>query len=74
MRDKTLKTLADKYETNIPAVILSWASKVGVGVVPQSSNNAHIKSNFDVYMNPLPLTDGEMETINALDGTDPICD
>jgi diketogulonate reductase-like aldo/keto reductase len=65
--DKTLTTIADRYEKTAPQVALRWlVQQERVVAIPRSSSRAHLAANLDVF--DFELTDEEMQRIGGLSG------
>jgi diketogulonate reductase-like aldo/keto reductase len=64
-----LKNIAKKYNVTIPQILINWATRQGVMVLPASTNSTHQAANLNSFN--FALTDYEMEDINALDGHPP---
>ncbi len=63
-RNKTLKTIGERYCKTAGQVALRWLlQQNGVVAIPSSSREANIRSNLDVF--DFELTGREMETIPA---------
>ena len=65
LQEKVFEKLGKKYGKSTVQIILRWHMQKGFIVIPDSSNPAHVQSNFDVF--DFSLTDEEMEEIAALD-------
>jgi len=65
----TLLAIAKKYGVSIPQVLIQWATRRGVMVLPASNNPSHQLSNLKSY--DFTLTEREMTSIDALDGKPP---
>lgn len=65
--DPTLQSIADTHGADVAQVVINWATRHGVAVVPASTNSTRQKSNLDSFW--FDLTDEEMRRIDALDGT-----
>lgn len=62
--DETIAELARQKGKTVSQVILRWHVQLGVIPLPRSSSELHQKENLDVFN--FELTEGEMETLNAL--------
>ena len=63
--NKTIITLADKYNKSSAQIILRWQLQAGYIAIPGSSNPEHIAENYDIF--DFNLTNEEMQSIYALD-------
>eukprot|EP01082_Thalassiosira_pseudonana_P011034 g10299.t1 g10299 contig4:1602664-1603989(+) len=66
LNNPILKSLAKKYSVSVPQVVIQWATRQGVMVLPASRNRSHQESNLDI--SGFRLSDAEMQSIDALDG------
>lgn len=66
-KDPTLRSIANAHGADVAQVVINWATRHGVAVVPASTNSTRQKSNLDSFW--FDLTDEEMGMIDALDGT-----
>ncbi|WP_047373919.1 aldo/keto reductase [Exiguobacterium sp. ZOR0005] len=64
IHDETITELARQKGKTVSQVILRWHVQLGVIPLPRSSSDMHQKENLDVFN--FELTEGEMETLNAL--------
>ncbi len=64
IHDETITELARQKGKTVSQVILRWHVQLGVIPLPRSSSEMHQKENLDVFN--FELTEGEMETLNAL--------
>ena len=64
-----LKNIAKKYDVSVPQILINWATRQNVMVLPASTNSSHQEANLNSFN--FVLTDWEMEDINALDGHPP---
>jgi glycerol 2-dehydrogenase (NADP+) len=62
--DKTVRSIADAHGRTVQQVLLVWGLKRGTSVIPKSTADARIRSNFD--LNGLDLTEEEMKKLNSL--------
>ncbi|EED95298.1 hypothetical protein THAPSDRAFT_261394, partial [Thalassiosira pseudonana CCMP1335] len=65
LNNPILKSLAKKYSVSVPQVVIQWATRQGVMVLPASRNRSHQESNLDI--SGFRLSDAEMQSIDALD-------
>ena len=63
--DEVIKSLAEKYNKSSAQILIRWHLQMWYIAIPWSSNESHIKENYDVF--DFELTDEEMESIKALD-------
>ena len=63
--DETLKSIGAKYGKSSAQVILRWHIQRGVVVIPKSTHYERMVENLNVF--DFALTDGEMDSIKALD-------
>jgi diketogulonate reductase-like aldo/keto reductase len=61
-----LKNIAKKYGVSIPQILINWATRQGVMVLPASTDASHQEANLNSF--GFVLTDDEIEDINSLDG------
>ena len=66
MNDATLRSIADTHNVDVAQVVINWATRHGIAVVPASTNLGRQRSNLDSFH--FDLTDKEMRAIDALDG------
>ena len=65
----TLQSIAEKYGATVPQVVIQWAPRQGVMVLPASRNRFHQLSNINSFN--FVLSDVEINAINGLDGNPP---
>lgn len=63
--DPTIKELAEKYNKSSAQILLRWHVQMGYITIPGSSNEQHIKEDYDIF--DFKFTDEEMQKIEALD-------
>ena len=63
--DEVIKGLAEKYNKSSAQILIRWHLQMGYICIPGSSNEDHIKEDYDVF--DFKLTDEEMEQIKKLD-------
>ncbi|AMB99951.1 2,5-diketo-D-gluconic acid reductase [Aerococcus urinaehominis] len=63
--NEEIKTLADKYQTGVAQLALTWALQHDFIVLPRSSNPDNIKANFDLP--DLTISPEDMATLDNLD-------
>lgn len=63
--DPTIKELAEKYNKSSAQILLRWHVQMGYIAIPGSSNEQHIKEDYDIF--DFEFTDEEMKKIEALD-------
>lgn len=72
-----LMDIAQRHETSIAQVVLSWLIQEGVVAIPRSSSHRHLEDNFAILQRgeggddsvTLFLDSSDMEVIRGLDGT-----
>lgn len=64
LHDRSLQTLAEKYNKTTAQIVLNWHIQKGVIPIPKSSNPERIKDNFNVF--DFSLRNEDIETINKL--------
>lgn len=64
IEDPVVVELAKKHETTVPLVLLAWAIRQDVGIVPKSVTPARIAENFKVIN--VQLTSEEIESLSRL--------
>eukprot|EP00986_Skeletonema_menzelii_P019058 scaffold27058_cov151-Skeletonema_menzelii.AAC.2 len=69
MTSRLLLAIAKEHDVSIPEVVIQWATRRGVMVLPASKNPSHQLSNLKSYA--FTLTEEEMKSIDALDGKPP---
>lgn len=69
INDKLLQTIASKYGVGVPQVVIQWATRSGVMVLPASRSASHQESNLDSFS--FNLTEEEMGFIDGLEGNQP---
>lgn len=69
MTSPWLQAIAKKYDVSVPAVVIQWATRRGVMVLPASTRPSHQLSNLKSC--DFTLDEEEMMTIDALDGKPP---
>ena len=67
LNNPTLQSIAKVHGASVPQVVIQWATRSGVMVLPASRNTFHQKSNLNSYY--FTLSDEEMKAIDDLDGT-----
>ena len=65
LENRTILSLADKYNKNAGQIILRWIYQEGVISLPKSTNPERMKRNIDIF--DFELTDEEMQSIQILD-------
>lgn len=65
IEDPVVVELAKKHNTTVPLVLLAWALRQDVGIVPKSVTPARIAENFKVI--DIQLTSEEIESLSRLD-------
>uniref|UniRef100_A0A8R1HYL6 Aldo_ket_red domain-containing protein n=1 Tax=Caenorhabditis japonica TaxID=281687 RepID=A0A8R1HYL6_CAEJA len=65
IEDPVVVELAKKHNTSVPLVLLAWALRQNVGIVPKSVTPARIIDNFKVI--DVALTPEEVQSLTALD-------
>ena len=69
MTSLLLLEIAKKYGVSVPEVVIQWATRRGVMVLPASKNPSHQRSNLNSYA--FNLNEDELKSIDALDGKPP---
>ena len=69
LNNPTLVSIADKYNVSVAQVVISWATRHGMSVLPASTNPDRQKRNLDSFR--FNLSEEEMHAIDALDGVPP---
>ncbi|KAL3810597.1 hypothetical protein ACHAXA_002461 [Cyclostephanos tholiformis] len=69
LNDPTLLSIASKHSATVPQVVIQWATRRGVMVLPASTNSDHQLSNMNSYA--FALSDVEMSIIDDMDGNPP---
>ena len=62
-----LVEIANKYKVDVAQVVINWATRHGISVIPASTKTDRQQTNFDSYAK-FDLTTEEMEQIDKLDG------
>ena len=62
--NEIIKKLANKYDKTSPQIIVRWHLQAGYIVIPGSSNEDHIKENFNVF--DFELSEDDMKEIYDL--------
>jgi hypothetical protein len=70
MTNQLLLSIAEKYHVSIPQVVIQWANRRGVMVLPASKSPSHQQSNL-LKSHDFTLTEEEMISIDSLDGKPP---
>lgn len=70
MTNQLLLSIAEKYHVSIPQVVIHWANRRGVMVLPASKSPSHQQSNL-LHSHDFTLTEEEMISIDSLDGKPP---
>ncbi|KAL3941186.1 MAG: hypothetical protein SGBAC_004417 [Bacillariaceae sp.] len=67
LTNPTLQSIASNYGVDVAQVVINWATRHGISVLPASKNAVRQQSNLD---SPtfFDLTEDEMAMIDALDG------
>ncbi|TLS23454.1 uncharacterized protein PpBr36_05674 [Pyricularia pennisetigena] len=65
LEEPTIVKLAEKYGKDPGQVLLRWATQRGLAVIPKSSREKTMKSNFEVV--GWDMDDSDIKTISALD-------
>lgn len=65
----TLQFIANAHGATVPQVVIQWATRQGVMVLPASRNRSHQMSNLNSFY--FTLTDEEIIAIDDLDGNPP---
>ncbi|KAK3592003.1 hypothetical protein CHS0354_031510 [Potamilus streckersoni] len=64
LRDAEVVRIADYLGKSPAQVLLRWAIQQGIGVLPKSTNQEHIKENIDIF--GFCINDKDMEALNNL--------
>lgn len=62
LSNETVAKIAEKYNSNPAAILISWGVKRGYSVIPKSVTPSRIVSNFQV----VDLKDEDFETLNNI--------
>ena len=65
----TLQTIAARHGASVPQVVIQWATRRGVMVLPASTKREHQESNLNSFF--FELSEHEMGGIDFLDGKPP---
>jgi len=65
LNESCVKEIAASKGVTAAQVVLRWGVQRGYAVIPKSENEGRIRENVEIF--GFSLTDGEMETINALE-------
>mmetsp|Transcript_20159 Transcript_20159/g.30005 ORF Transcript_20159/g.30005 Transcript_20159/m.30005 type:complete len:413 (-) Transcript_20159:505-1743(-) len=65
----TLVSIAQKYGVDVAQIVINWATRHGVAVIPASTNPTRQESNLNSF--DFDLTEKEMLLIDSLDGKPP---
>lgn len=71
-QDSTVAAIAEAHGVSSPQVIIRWHLQAGNICIPGSSNEEHIKEDFDVW--DFALSEEEMEDMLALDRNERFAD
>lgn len=63
--DETISSIAQAHSKTSAQIILRWHLQAGQIAIPGSSNEAHIRENYDIF--DFSLTNEEMQRMTALD-------
>lgn len=69
MDHPTLHAIANKHNTSITSIVLSWVLQEGAIIIPRSSKKENIKSNAELLINRIDLDEYDMTIMEALDGS-----
>lgn len=69
LTNPTLISIALRYGVSVPQVVIQWATRNGVMVLPASTSSTHQKSNLNSF--DFTLSPEEMTTIDDMDGHPP---
>lgn len=69
LNDPTLKAIASRHGMQVPQVVIQWATRQGVMVLPASRSRSHQAANLHSFS--FTLSDTEMKAIDDLDGNPP---
>merc|ERR1712113_717425 len=67
MLDPTLNRIAKSHGATVAQVVINWATRHGVAVIPASKQVVRQRSNLASF--DFELTKEQMQAIDALDGT-----
>ena len=63
-------SLAEKYRKTPAQILLRFLTQKDIIVIPRSTNQEHIRENFDLF--DFELTADEMAQLSALDKKEPL--
>ena len=69
LNNPILISVANKYNVSVAQIVINWATRHGMSVLPASTNPERQKSNIDSFR--FDLSEEEMHAIDELDGTAP---
>jgi diketogulonate reductase-like aldo/keto reductase len=65
----TLQSIAEKHNTTISTVVLTWVLHEGAVIIPRSANKENIKTNAELLIKKISLDEYDVRLIEGLDGT-----
>jgi diketogulonate reductase-like aldo/keto reductase len=66
--------LSKKYDRPVENILLQWAKKKGIVVIPMSRNNQHIRDNYNALSNVIPKVSGKLMSKELDDAVDDYLD
>ena len=69
MTHPTLQSIAEKHNTSITTIVLSWVLQEGAVIIPRSANKENIQTNANLLVNRISLDEYDLRLIEGLDGT-----
>lgn len=70
--DDTVQELADKYDKTPAQVVLRWATRKDVVVIPKSTSRDHIRENVSLF--DWKLDEGDRQRLDSIDRDRPVYD
>ncbi|MDY6049221.1 MAG: aldo/keto reductase [Corynebacterium sp.] len=70
LRNPTLTDMAARYDSTVTAVCLSYLLGKGLVILPKTTNPEHMRDNLAISREPLPLSDGDITTLDQLTDID----
>ena len=69
--DPVVLELAETHEKTAAQILLRWAVQQGIGVIPKSTKQDHIRNNIDIFS--FCLSDNELSKLTNLDSQHHYC-
>ena len=69
--DPVVLELAETHKKTAAQILLRWAVQQGIGVIPKSTNQDHIRNNIDIFS--FCLSDNELSKLTNLDSQHHYC-